>query len=91
MPRRGRTHGDIFRSGHRGLPDYGATSATGIMAGPSNNSDVTFAGFSPTEFMSLSESITPNISAVQSSLRYLEKAIKSIGTQRDTKELREKM
>lgn len=84
-------------SGFRGLRDYGATSSghtSNIMAGPStssNVSDVTFAGFSPTEFMSLSESIAQNIGAVKSSWHSLEKAIKIIGGPKDTIVTRDKV
>lgn len=85
-------------AGFRGLRDYGSTSSghTGnIMAGPSTSSnvtaDVTFAGFSPTEFMSLSESIAQNIGSVKSSWHSLEKAIKIIGGPKDTAATRDKV
>lgn len=84
-------------TGFRGLRDYGSTSSghTGnIMAGPSTSSvtaDVTFAGFSPTEFMSLSESIAQNIGSVKSSWHSLEKAIKIIGGPKDTATTRDKV
>lgn len=81
-------------SGFRGLRDYGATSSTSSMlAGPSGmatGSDVTFAGFSPTEFMSLSESIAQNIASVKSSWQHLEKILKLIGGPKDTVALRDK-
>lgn len=82
-------------SGFRGLRDYGATSTTGSMlAGPSGmnaaGSDVTFAGFSPTEFMSLSESIAQNIASVKSGWNQLEKILKLIGGPKDTAALRDK-
>lgn len=81
--------------GFRGLRDYGATSSGHTsMAGPSTSSnvtDVTFAGFSPTEFMSLSESIAQNIGAVKSSWHSLEKAIKIIGGPKDTTVTRDKV
>lgn len=81
-------------SGFRGLRDYGATSSTsGMLAGPSGGaagSDVTFAGFSPTEFMALSESIAQNISSVKSSWQHLDKILKSIGGPKDTVALRDK-
>lgn len=82
-------------SGFRGLRDYGATSSTsGMLAGSSGMSvagtDVTFAGFSPTEFMSLSESIAQNIASVKSSWQHLEKILKLIGGKKDTVALRDK-
>lgn len=83
--------------GFRGLRDYGATSSghsSSIMAGPStltNVSDVTFAGFSPTEFMSLSENIAQNIGTVKNSYHTLEKAIKIIGGPKDTAPTRDKV
>lgn len=83
-------------SGFRGLRDYGATSSTsGMLAGPSSGmsaagTDVTFAGFSPTEFMSLSESIAQNVASVKSSWQHLEKILKMIGGKKDTVALRDK-
>lgn len=83
-------------SGFRGLRDYGATSSTSSMlaAGPSGmnaaGSDVTFAGFSPTEFMSLSESIAQNVASVKSSWQHLEKILKLIGGPKDSAALRDK-
>ncbi|XP_055303628.1 syntaxin-12 [Sitodiplosis mosellana] len=83
-------------SGFRGLRDYGATSSStsGMLPGPSGMSaagtDVTFAGFSPTEFMSLSESIAQNIASVKSSWQSLEKILKLIGGKKDTVALRDK-
>ncbi|XP_067648376.1 syntaxin-12 [Eurosta solidaginis] len=62
--------------GHR---DYGATASSTNAIMP----DVSFSGFSPTEFMSLSEDIGQNISAVNSSCRQLEKILKVIGTRRE--------
>lgn len=84
-------------TGFRGLRDYGATSSghsSSIMTtGPStsNVTDVTFAGFSPTEFVSLSEGIAQNIGAVKSSWHSLEKAIKIVGGPRDTAATRDKV
>lgn len=83
-------------SGFRGLRDYGATSSTSSMlAGPSTmnaaGSDVTFAGFSPTEFMSLTETIGQNIAAVKSGWHHLEKSLKSIGGPKDSAALRDKV
>lgn len=83
-------------SGFRGLRDYGATSSSsGFLAGPSNmhsaaGSDVTFAGFSPTEFMSLSENIAQNVVSVKSGWHHLEKILKLIGGPKDTAALRDK-
>lgn len=83
-------------TGFRGLRDYGATSSTSSMlAGTSSmsaaGSDVTFAGFSPTEFMSLSESIAQNIAGVKSGWHHLEKSLKSIGGPKDSTALRDKV
>lgn len=69
-------------SGFRALRDYGSTSTV---------PDVNFAGFSPTEFMSLSESIAQNIGSVKSSWQQLEKAFKIIGTGKDNLSTREKV
>jgi len=69
-------------SGFRALRDYGSTSTV---------PDVNFAGFSPTEFMSLSESIAHNIGSVKSSWQQLEKAYKIVGTARDNLNTREKV
>ncbi|XP_036325892.1 syntaxin-12-like [Rhagoletis pomonella] len=70
--------------GHR---DYGATSSSTNAILP----DVNFSGFSPTEFMSLSEDIGQNISAVNSSSRQLEKILKVIGTRREQQATRNKV
>lgn len=82
-------------SGFRGLRDYGATSTGNApMAGTSGmttGNDVTFAGFSPTEFMSLSENIAQNIGSVKSSWHNLEKIIKIIGGPKDTSAIRDKV
>lgn len=69
--------------GFRALRDYGSTST----AVP----DVNFAGFSPTEFMSLSENIAHNIGSVKSNWQTLEKALKRIGTASDTAATRDKV
>lgn len=53
--------------------------------------DVNFAGFSPTEFISLSENIAQSIQAVKTSWQILEKANKIIGTPKDNQTTREKM
>lgn len=86
---------DATSSGFRGLRDYGATSSsTGLFAGPSTmnaaGNDVTFAGFSPTEFMSLSENIGQNITSIKSSWQHLEKVLKWIGGPKDSVALRDK-
>lgn len=86
---------DSSGSGYRGLRDYGATSSTsGLFTGSATMSapgnDVTFAGFSPTEFMSLSENIGQNIMSIQSSRQQLEKILKVIGGPKDTAVIREK-
>lgn len=79
-------------TGFRGLRDYGATSSGGMLGGgPSGGNDVTFAGFSPTEFMSLSENIAQNIGSVKSSWHHLEKVIKIIGGPKDTPAIRDKV
>lgn len=70
--------------GFRAIRDYGATSNTSLP-------DVDFAGFSPTEFMSLSESIAQNIGSVKSSWQILEKSLKTIGTSKDNQSTREKV
>ncbi|XP_017136434.1 syntaxin-12 [Drosophila miranda] len=70
--------------------DYGATAE-------SITPEVSFAapggssGFSPTEFMSLSEDIGHNITAVLSSTKQLEKQLKLIGTPKDLPTLRDKV
>lgn len=64
----------------------------GFVGGPNGTvPDITFAGFSPTEFMSLSESIAQNISAVRSSLHMLEQTIRKIGTHSDGPRFRAKL
>lgn len=83
-------------SGFRGLRDYGATSSTsgmsvGLSGTSAAGSDVTFAGFSPTEFMALSESIAQNIASVKTSWQHLDKTLKLIGGPKDTAALRDKM
>lgn len=75
-------------SGFRGLRDYGATSSAAPLL---TNAEVVFANFSPTEFMSLSESIAQNIGSVKSSWHALEKAIKIVGGPKDTAATREKV
>lgn len=71
---------DLINNGSR--PSYGATD------GPP---DVTFAGFSPTEFYNLCENITTNVYTVTSSWKNLERALKTLGTNRDNQAFRENM
>jgi t-SNARE domain-containing protein 1 len=53
---------------------------------------VDFAGgFSPTEFISLSENIAANVSSIKSSWQQLEKSNKVIGTERDKKGVRDQV
>ncbi|XP_039486464.1 syntaxin-12 [Drosophila santomea] len=69
--------------------DYGAMA--------DSTPEVSFAaaggssGFSPTEFMSLSEDIGHNITAIHSSTKQLEKQLKLIGTPKELPNLREKV
>lgn len=73
--------------GFRPHRDYGATTSTNSTAIP----DVNFAGFSPTEFIGLSENIAQNIQKVKSSWLELDKSFKKIGTNRDNQEIRDKI
>lgn len=76
-------------SGGGGPRDYGATSSSSsTMAGDSSNN---FGGFSPTEFISLSESIAANTIFVKQSWQFLEKANRTIGTAKDNQTLRDKV
>lgn len=50
-----------------------------------------FGGFSPTEFISLSESIAANTIFVKQSWQFLEKANRTIGTPKDNQTLRDKV
>uniref|UniRef100_A0A182FKP8 t-SNARE coiled-coil homology domain-containing protein n=1 Tax=Anopheles albimanus TaxID=7167 RepID=A0A182FKP8_ANOAL len=81
------TEGDRF-----GLPrgigqrDYGAMSST---AGSSTGA--TLGGFSPTEFISLSESIAANTIMVKQSWQFLEKVNRLIGSAKDNQSLRDKI
>ncbi|XP_035898382.1 syntaxin-7 [Anopheles stephensi] len=70
-----------------GQRDYGAMSST--TAG--TTSDGNFGGFSPTEFISLSESIAANTIFVKQSWQFLEKANRTIGTAKDNQSLRDKI
>uniref|UniRef100_A0A2M4BW59 Putative snare protein pep12/vam3/syntaxin 7/syntaxin 17 n=1 Tax=Anopheles marajoara TaxID=58244 RepID=A0A2M4BW59_9DIPT len=81
------TEGDRF-----GLPrgigqrDYGAMSST---AGSSTGA--TLGGFSPTEFISLSESIAANTIMVKQSWQFLEKVNRLVGSAKDNQSLRDKI
>ncbi|XP_001865470.2 syntaxin-7 [Culex quinquefasciatus] len=79
----------LSRTGSGSGPrDYGATSSSSVgMADSSNN----FGGFSPTEFISLSESIAANTIFVKQSWQFLEKANRTIGTAKDNQTLRDKV
>lgn len=87
MSRGGLTNTSGGGSGFRGLRDYGATSSTTT----NNIPDVDFAGFSPTEFISLSENIGHNVGSVKSSWQTLEKTMKILGTNRDNLATRERV
>ncbi|XP_055594285.1 syntaxin-7 [Uranotaenia lowii] len=80
-------------SGAGGHRDYGAISSTSsssaAMASASDPSS--FGGFSPTEFISLSESIAANTIFVKQSWQFLEKANRTIGTPKDNQALRDKV
>uniref|UniRef100_A0A2M4AG94 Putative snare protein pep12/vam3/syntaxin 7/syntaxin 17 n=1 Tax=Anopheles triannulatus TaxID=58253 RepID=A0A2M4AG94_9DIPT len=82
------TEGDRF-----GLPrgigqrDYGAMSST---AG-SSTATAALGGFSPTEFISLSESIAANTIMVKQSWQFLEKVNRLIGSAKDNQSLRDKI
>jgi t-SNARE domain-containing protein 1 len=68
--------------------DYGATSSSAATTMP----EVDFAGgFSPTEFISLSENIAANVSSIKSSFQQLEKFNRVIGTDRDKKNVRDQV
>ncbi|XP_052903301.1 syntaxin-12 [Anopheles moucheti] len=69
-----------------GQRDYGAMSSTAA-----TTSDGNFGGFSPTEFISLSESIAANTIFVKQSWQFLEKANRTIGTSKDNQSLRDKI
>uniref|UniRef100_A0A182QP07 t-SNARE coiled-coil homology domain-containing protein n=1 Tax=Anopheles farauti TaxID=69004 RepID=A0A182QP07_9DIPT len=68
-----------------GQRDYGA------MASTATTSDGNFGGFSPTEFISLSESIAANTIFVKQSWQFLEKANRTLGTAKDNQSLRDKI
>uniref|UniRef100_A0A182WED4 t-SNARE coiled-coil homology domain-containing protein n=1 Tax=Anopheles minimus TaxID=112268 RepID=A0A182WED4_9DIPT len=69
-----------------GQRDYGAMSSTAA-----TTSDGNFGGFSPTEFISLSESIAANTIFVKQSWQFLEKANRTLGTAKDNQSLRDKI
>ncbi|XP_052861961.1 syntaxin-12 isoform X2 [Anopheles cruzii] len=71
-----------------GQRDYGAMSST---AGGTGSTDANFGGFSPTEFISLSESIAANTIFVKQSWQSLEKANRTVGTAKDNQSLRDKI
>lgn len=56
-----------------------------------STSDGNFGGFSPTEFISLSESIAANTIFVKQSWQFLEKAGRTLGTAKDNQSLRDKI
>uniref|UniRef100_A0A336MRT9 CSON005416 protein n=1 Tax=Culicoides sonorensis TaxID=179676 RepID=A0A336MRT9_CULSO len=62
--------------------DYGSTSTSQAMSRDN---------FSPTEFISLKETIASNIVYIKSSWHQLEKSIKNVGTVKDTPESRKKI
>ncbi|XP_053680709.1 syntaxin-12 [Anopheles nili] len=68
-----------------GQRDYGAMNST------ATTSDGNFGGFSPTEFISLSESIAANTIFVKQSWQFLEKANRTLGTAKDNQSLRDKI
>lgn len=75
--------------GFAALRDYGSTSNN--IGGAAAIPDINFAGFSPTEFISLSENIAQNVTFVKNSWQALERLLKRIGTSRDSMESREKV
>lgn len=80
-----------FGSNGGGYPprDYGSTSMSGQNQAMLRSSD--FAGFSPTEFISLKENIASNIVYIKSAWHQLEKATKVIGTAKDSQENRNRV
>lgn len=74
-----------------GPRDYGATSSSGVTTMASTTDASNFGGFSPTEFISLSESIAANTIFVKQSWQFLEKANRTIGTPKDNQTLRDKV
>ncbi|XP_058834040.1 syntaxin-12-like [Topomyia yanbarensis] len=82
----------LSRSGSASGPrDYGATSSSAVTSMPAAADASNFGGFSPTEFISLSESIAANTIFVKQSWQFLEKANRTVGTQKDNQTLRDKV
>lgn len=82
----------LSRAGSGSGPrDYGATSSSSGSAMAGADSSNNFGGFSPTEFISLSESIAANTIFVKQSWQFLEKANRTIGTAKDNQTLRDKV
>ena len=73
--------------------DYGATASSSSTTQQQQQQlpDVNFSGFSPTEFMSLSEDIALNITSISSSWKQLEKFSKLIGTPKDQQNTRDRI
>lgn len=69
--------------------DYGSTSMSGSNQSMLRSND--FAGFSPTEFISLKENIASNIVYIKSAWHQLDKATKLIGTPKDNQEQRDRI
>lgn len=61
------------------------------MSSTAATSDGNFGGFSPTEFISLSESIAANTIFVKQSWQFLEKTNRTLGTAKDNQSLRDKI
>ncbi|CAD6202694.1 GSCOCG00009720001-RA-CDS [Cotesia congregata] len=59
--------------------------------GATDQRTVPDVGFSPTELYSLTENITTNIYAINASWKSMERAAKHIGTNKDTRELRDQV
>lgn len=100
-------NGGLNNLNTRSMRDYGSTantSSTAMITGGSggggsslsssnarNVPDVNFAGFSPTEFISLSENIEQNIKSVISCYQTLDRAARVIGTHKDNQTFRNKI
>lgn len=69
--------------------DYGSTSSSGSNQAMLRSTD--FAGFSPTEFISLKENIASNIVFIKSSWLVLDKMSKQIGMPNDSQDKRNKV
>lgn len=59
--------------------------------GATNTTEIQFAGGSSTEFNSFCDSVVTNIYTINASWKTLDVALKSLGTSRDNKGLRDKM